>query len=390
MLGQAVLLALFLFLRGHQGYGCLDSTEDITSTSGKLVWLKPSNIQTKNVTVRWKIQLGSSGKKEILTWKSDQNHLSFLFNNIYYFNTSDFTLGLKSAKLNDSGLYELETTKSSGAVCTKKFQILILDHVEKPCLQGEWKWEDGMCRLFLDCLVPKDDNVSYALYRGSKLISNRRNFTYLKNQTDSSIVHIYTCTVRNQVSSANSTLNLTQGCQSVTENVPFLPFLVVIVILVILFLSAVICFCMWDKKKKQSQSGPHESSTVYDYVDDPQVRANQVGQSGNSRSPSAVQESERGQREADRCLSEMPEQNPPGDGGTIYSMIQYKPSDSASQDKYTLYSVIQPSRKSGSKKRKQNPPSNCTVYEEVGKQCFKARSPARLSRRELENFDVYP
>lgn len=394
MLGQAVLLALFLFLRGHQGYGCLDSTEDITSTSGKLVWLKPSNIQTKNVTVRWKIQLDSSGKKEILTWKSDTKSFKLPRDliNIYDFNTSDFTLGIKSAKLEDSGLYELETTKSSGAVCTKKFQILILDHVEKPRLQGEWKWKDGMCQLSLYCLVSKDDNVSYALYRGSKLILNGRNFTVLKNQTDSSIVHIYTCTVRNKVSSANSTQNLTQGCQSVTENVPFLPFLVVIVILVILFLSAVICFCMWDKKKKQSQSGPHESSTVYDYVDDPQVRANQVGQSGTSRSPSAVQESERGQREADRCLFEeqMLEQNPPGDGGTIYSMIQYKPSDSASQDKYTLYSEIQPSRKSGSKKRKQNPPSNCTVYEEVGKQCFKARSPARLSRRELENFDVYP
>lgn len=108
--------------------GCLDSTEDITSTSGKLVWLKPSNIPTKNVTVRWKIQLDSSGKKEILTWKSYSNSLTISsdFNNIYYFNTSDFTLGLKSAKLNDSGLYELETTKSSGAVCTKKFQILIL------------------------------------------------------------------------------------------------------------------------------------------------------------------------------------------------------------------------------------------------------------------------
>ncbi|XP_052593592.1 natural killer cell receptor 2B4 isoform X2 [Peromyscus californicus insignis] len=377
------------------GWGCSDSTKNITGISGKLLWLQPSNIQTKNVTVRWMmIQPGSPGKKEILTWKNHEHPNSPKFsnglNNIYYFNTSDFTLGIKSAKLKDSGLYELEITKSSGAVCTKKFQILILDHVEKPHLQGQWVWEDGMCQLSLYCSVSEDDNVSYALYRGSELISELRNFTYLENETDSSL-HTYTCNVSNKVSSASDTLNFSQGCQSVPEKVTFLPFVVIIVILVILFLGAVTCFCLWDKKRKQSQSGPNESSTVYEYVNDPQVRANQVGHSRTSRSPSAVQESERGQREPDRCLFEeqMPEQKPPGDGGTIYSMIQYKPSDSASQDKYTLYSVIQPSKKSGSKKRKQNPPSNCTVYEEVGKQCLKARTPARLSRRELENFDVY-
>ncbi|XP_059137048.1 natural killer cell receptor 2B4 [Peromyscus eremicus] len=377
----------------HQG--CSDSTKNITSISGKLLGLRPSNIQTKNVTVRWMMtQPGSSGKEEILTWKSHEHPNSPKFsnglNNIYYFNTSDFTLGIKSAKVKDSGLYELEITKFSGAVCTKKFQILILDNVKKPHLHGERKvLADGMCRLSLYCSVSENDNVSYALYRGSELIWKLSNFTGLENQTDSSSLHTYTCVVSNEVSSASDTLNFTQGCQSVPEKVIFLPFVVIIVILVILFLGAVTCFCVWDKKRKQSQSGPNESSTIYGYVNDPQVRANQVEHCKTSRSPSAVQESEKGQREPDRCLFEeqMPEQKPPGDGGTIYSMIQYKPSDSASQDKYTLYSVIQPSRKSGSKKKK--PPSNCTVYEEVGKQCLKARNPARLSRRELENFDVY-
>ncbi|KAK7806025.1 hypothetical protein U0070_004733 [Myodes glareolus] len=62
------------------------------------------------------------------------------------------------------------------------------------------------------------------------------------------------------------------------------------------------------------------------------------------------------------------EQETPRDGGTIYSMIQYK---------------------SGSKKRSQNCSSSYTVYEEVGSQCLHTRNPARLSRRELENFDVY-
>ncbi|XP_036058338.1 natural killer cell receptor 2B4 [Onychomys torridus] len=397
MLGQAVLLALFLFLRGHQGYDCSESPEDVSSISGNPLWLRPSNIQTKNVTFQWKkIQLDSPRKSDILIWNS-RNHqnspnVANNFSNTYYFNASNFALGIKSAKLQDSGPYQLEITNSSGKLCTKKFQILILDHVGKPYLQGQWKISaDGMCQLSLYCLVSKDDNVSYALYRGSKRISEQRNVTYLENLTDSSSLHTYTCTVSNKVSSANHTLNFTQGCQSVPEKVMFLPFVVIIVILVILLLGAVTCFCMWDKKRKQSQSGPIESSTIYEYVNDPQVRTNQVGHSRTSRSPSAAQESGRGQREPDRCHFEeqMPEQKPPGNGSTIYSMIQYKPSDSAPQEKCTLYSVIQPSRKSGSKKRNQNPPSNCTVYEEVGKQCLKARNPARLSRRELQNFDVY-
>lgn len=48
------------------------------------------------------------------------------FNDIYDFNPSDFALGIKSAKLEDSGCYNLEITNNSGGVCTKKFWILIL------------------------------------------------------------------------------------------------------------------------------------------------------------------------------------------------------------------------------------------------------------------------
>ncbi|OBS73917.1 hypothetical protein A6R68_15546, partial [Neotoma lepida] len=368
MLGQAVLLVLFLFPRGHQGYAfdlicclspepgntspmeknlnillladCSDSPKDVAGVSGKPLLLQPSNIQTKNVSFQWKkIKLDSPGKNEILIrYRHEQQNpptFSDDFNNTYYFNALDFALGIKSAKLQDSGPYELEITNASGAVCTKKFKILILDHVEKPQLQVQWKtWADGMCQLSLYCLVPKDDNVSYALYRGSKLILKGRNFTDLENQTDSSSLHTYTCTVSNKVSSASHTLNFTQGCQSVPQKFRFLPFVVVIVILVILFLGAVTCFCMWNKKRKQSQSGPKEFSTIYECVKNPHVGMNQVGHSRTSESPSAVRENERGQREPDRCLFEeqMPEQKPPGDGGTIYSMVQYKDRGLAQQD----------------------------------------------------------
>nr|XP_048304874.1 natural killer cell receptor 2B4 isoform X3 [Myodes glareolus] len=356
MLQQAALLALFLLLRGHQGHGCSDSTEDVTAVSGNPLWLRPSNIQTKDVSIKWKMKLQDSKFKILISYHYNNNQTEAL-NDIYDFNPSNFALGIKSAKLEDSGCYNLEITNDSGGVCTKKFWILILDRVENPDLQGEWKTlADGMCQLSLYCSVSKDDNVSIALYRGSKLISTQRNFTYLENQTDTSSLHTYTCNISNKVSWASDTWNFTQGCQSVPP-----------------------------------KSDPKEFLTIYEDIKNPQVRRNQVGHSGASESLSVIQENGREQREANRCLFEEQtlEQETPRDGGTIYSMIQYKPSDSTSHEKCTLYSAIQPSRKSGSKKRSQNCSSSYTVYEEVGSQCLHTRNPARLSRRELENFDVY-
>uniref|UniRef100_A0A8C2LJN2 CD244 molecule A n=1 Tax=Cricetulus griseus TaxID=10029 RepID=A0A8C2LJN2_CRIGR len=397
MLGKAALLAFFLLVRGHQGHGCSDSSEDVAGISGNPLWLRPSNIQTKILYVEWKkTQLGSPGNNKKIELLVRYNHnkkkiskISNGFNKTYDFNDVDFALGIKSAKLQDSGQYELEITNHSGKVCSKKFQILVFDRVEKPHLRGQWKaWAEGMCQLSLYCLVPRDENVSYSLYRGSKLISEIRNFTHLVNKTEARSLLTYTCNVSNKVSWESDTLNITQGCQSAPQKFSFLPFVVIIVILVILLLGAITCFCVWDKKRK-SQSSPKEFSTIYEYVKAPQGRRNQVGHSGASGSPSSVQENGRGQREPNRCHFEMPEQKPSGDGGTIYSMVQYKPSDSTPQETCTLYSVIQPSRKSGSKKRNRNPSSNFTVYEEVGQQYLKARNPARLSRRELENFDVY-
>ncbi|XP_057626355.1 natural killer cell receptor 2B4 [Chionomys nivalis] len=395
MLREAALLALFLLLRGYQGHGCSDSTEDVAAVSRNPLWLRPSNIQTKNVSIiRWKMKLQNSISKILISYHYNKKptEISNAHNNTYDFNPSDFALGIKSAKLEDSGCYELEISNDSGGICTNKFWILILDRVENPDLQGEWKTQaDGMCQLSLYCSVSKDDNVSFALYRGSKLISTQRNFTYLENQTDTSSLHTYTCNVSNKVSWASDTRNFTQDCQSVPEKFTLLPLVVIIVILVLLFLGAVTCFCVWNKKRKQSQSDPKEFLTIYEDVKNPQVRRNQEGHPGDSESLSVVQENGREQREANGCLFEEQtlEQKPPGDGGTIYSMIQYKPSDSTSHEKCTLYSAIQPSRKSGSKKRNQNCPSSYTVYDEVGSQCLNPRNPARLSRRELENFDVY-
>lgn len=398
MLGSAVLFALFLLLWAHQNQDCPESSKEVFGVSGKRVWLRPSDIQRKTVSIQWKkTEQGSPAKTEIVNWKTSSSTTPTADpSDIYDFVSENFTLGIKSAKLQDSGHYQLEITSRSGKVCTKNFQVFIFDPVETPCLKVQWKpWANGTCQLSLSCLVPKDDNVSYALYKGSTLISNQRNGTHWEDQTDASGPHTYTCNVSNKVSWANHTLTFTHSCQRDPSKFRFLPFVVIIGILVALFLGATTCFCVWKKKRKQSQSNHKEVLTIYDFVNNSRVSRDQQGPSRASGSSSAVQEDEPGQRESDRrrfeeqVLEQMPEQKSLGHRGTMYSTIQCKPSDSTSQEKCTIYSVVQPSRKSGSKKRNQNPSLNSTVYEEVGKQWLKAHNPARLSRRELENFDVY-
>uniref|UniRef100_A0A2I3G3Q6 CD244 molecule n=1 Tax=Nomascus leucogenys TaxID=61853 RepID=A0A2I3G3Q6_NOMLE len=143
----------------------------------------------------------------------------------------------------------------------------------------------------------------------------------------------------------------------------FWPFLVIIVILSTLFLGTLACFCVWRRKRKgkQSETNPKEFLTIYEDVKDLKTRRNQEQ-----------------------------EQTFPGGGTTIYSMIQSQSSAPTSQEPaYTLYSLIQPSRKSGSRKRNHSSSFNSTIYEVIGKSQPKAQNPARLSRKELENFDIY-
>ncbi|XP_063128826.1 natural killer cell receptor 2B4-like isoform X2 [Rattus norvegicus] len=181
--------------------------------------------------------------------------------------------------------------------------MLIFDPVETPHLIVQGKlWANGTCQLSLSCFVPKDDNVSYALYRGSMLISNQRNGTHWENQTDASSLHTYTCNVSNKASWANHTLTSPQSCQSVPSKFNYLPFVVSIGILVKFFHGAIDCFCVWNRKRKQSQSIAKESLTIYEYVKNAQVSRDQRGHFRASGSSSDVRGDERGQRESDRRL----------------------------------------------------------------------------------------
>ncbi|XP_063652232.1 natural killer cell receptor 2B4 isoform X2 [Pan troglodytes] len=327
MLGQVVTLILLLLLKVYQGKGCQGSADNVVSISGVPLQLQPNSTQTKVDNIEWKMWLPSQNEyHHILKWENGSLP-SNTSNDRFSFTVKNLSLLIKAAQQQDSGLYCLEVTSIFGKVQTATFQVFVFDKVEKPRLQGQGKILDrGRCQVALSCLVSRDGNVTYAWYRGSKLIQTAGNLTHLEEEVDIDGTHTYTCNVSNPVSWESHTLNLTQDCQNAHQ-----------------------------------ETSPKEFLTIYEDVKDLKTRRNQEQ-----------------------------EQTFPGGGSTIYSMIQSQSSAPTSQEPaYTLYSLIQPSRKSGSRKRNHSPSFNSTIYEVIGKSHPKAQNPARLSRKELENFDVY-
>ncbi|XP_012663932.1 natural killer cell receptor 2B4 [Otolemur garnettii] len=367
----AVTLIILLFLKTPQCQECPGSATVVVGLSGESLQLRPNITQRKIYSVEWKRQLPShSAYHLILTWENGptpNNESSTLnnFNNKFSFRTENLALLINTAQQQDSGSYCLEVTNESGHVWTVKFQVSVFDRVEKPHLQWQGKVLDrGRCQVSLYCLVSRDRNVTYSWYRGNKLILKARNLTYLEEEIDNN-TYTYTCIVHNPVSWNSHSLNLTASCQNVHQEFRLRPLLVTTVILITLLLGSLTCFCMWKRKRKRKQpeTSPEEYLTIYEDVKDLKTTRNQ---------------------------KQKPKQNSPENESTIYSMIQAQSSVATSQETpNTLYSFVQPSRKSGSKKRNHNPPFSSTVYEEVGNREPKAQNPARLSRKELESFAVY-
>nr|XP_010346859.1 natural killer cell receptor 2B4 isoform X2 [Saimiri boliviensis boliviensis] len=362
MLGQVVTLTLLLLLKGYQGQECQVPPYHKVGISGQRLQLQPNSTQMKVENVQWKMRLPSREEfNQIFKWEDGSTFNAS--NDRFHFEIESPTLLIKAAQPQDSGFYCVEATYMNGHVQRTTFQVSVFDTVGKPRLHGQGKILDsGRCQVALSCLASTDGNVTYAWYRGSELIQTAGNLTYLE-EVDVDGLHTYTCNVSNPVSWESHTLDLTQGCQNARQEFRFWLFLVIAVILSTLLLGTLACFCVWRRKTKgkPSETSSKEFLTIYEDVKDQKTRRNQVQ-----------------------------DQTFLGEGTSIYSMIQSQTSTSTSQEPAcTLYSLVQPSRKSGSRKRSHSPSFNRTVREEIGVSLPKARNPARLSRKELENFDVY-
>ncbi|KAM5294798.1 natural killer cell receptor 2B4 [Glossophaga mutica] len=375
MLGPALALAL-LVLAGRQSQASFASPDPRLVVSGARLQLQVSpSIQTRAVSVRWKVQLRSPPQTYMqLTWKSgpDQAHekqkCNPHFQSTRCFILENQTLVLEAAQPQDSGMYILEATDEAGEAKTYGFNVSVLDPVGTPLLQEQQEALDGgKCRVTLSCSISGGGHasygdVSYTWYRGRERIPGLGNLSTLEEQIVGG-PHTYTCQVSNFVSWANQTLRLSQGCLPAIGLLPLWIIIVSLAAVLLLGMATLTWVCVRRRRRKRAEPSPVESVTIYEDVNNLRTRSSHE------------------QRQVER--------DSPVAGTTVYSMILAQPPDFTSQrTENTLYSMVQYSQKSGSKKRKQGPSLTSTIYEEVGKMQAKARNPV-LTRKELENFRVY-
>ncbi|XP_045154393.1 natural killer cell receptor 2B4 isoform X2 [Echinops telfairi] len=349
MLGRSLMLTCLLLLLGHRGQECLGCTEYVLRLSGTTLHLRPcSTFLLENIdSAKWKVRFHSKPTSHvILTQKNgyDVHRESWVlnhFNKRHVGMCKDLTLFINASQRQDSGIYYLDVTLNSGKINSSQFHVTIFDHVEKPHLQEqEETLVNGMCQVTLSCSVSKDENVSYAWYRGSELIQTSRNRTYRVEQIDVGVSHTYTCNVSNPVSWANHTLSFTQGCQNAHQKSTFLLYpMIIMVLLFILFSGTLTYFYVCKRKRKQPRHNAEECLTVYEDINNLRVGTNQEQ-----------------------------EQHPSGEGSTIYTRLQPQPE---------------------SEVKNQSPSFNSTIYDKVGEIHIRSQNPSRLSLKELQSFQVY-
>ncbi|KAM5237514.1 natural killer cell receptor 2B4 [Ctenodactylus gundi] len=255
-------------------------------------------MQMKAYSVEWKFWLPSEQAfKMILNWKTNKN-VTYQQFALEYFNSSlgfkieNLSLLIEAAKPQHSSVYRLEVTDENGIVGCTQFKVFVFDHVEKPQLQGRWKaLADRKCHLALSCLGVRGGNVSYTWYRGNELIPTPRNLSFLEVEADVNETHTYTCNVSNPVSWETQNFNLPQGCLSDSSESRLLLFWVIAMILVTLFLGTFAYFCVQKKKQQQSQTNLSGLQIMYEDV---------------------------------RQTRRYQELNTPGEGSTVYSVVQFQ------------------------------------------------------------------
>ncbi|XP_012584361.1 PREDICTED: natural killer cell receptor 2B4 [Condylura cristata] len=368
MLGPALLLTIPLLLQAAQDKECPNSdTRIVLGLSGQPLWLRPNSTQTGNVSVKWTFkQKAEKNTYVILDWEHPAkkplygNWSLTHFNNQINFAQEDFTLHIKEGWPEDSGLYLLKLTLQNGDNENVCFQVFIL---EGPTLQGETKILDGgMCLVSLNCSISRDDdiNMNFAWFRGEERIQEWGYQTYSEQVADDSVL-LYSCSVNYSFSVAYSTLNLMGYCQSWSkwsgERV-LIPSIAGSAMLLLFILVITVCFCVRKKKVNQSEDRQQQFLPTYEHVNTVKPRRDQA-----------------------------PAQRTPEDMNTIYSLIQPQSSSASTsqENEKTVYAQVQITQK----KRNHSSSVNCTVYEEVGSRMPRAQNPARLSRRELENFRIY-
>lgn len=342
--------------------------KNVSSVSGDPIKLQPIIPMTEVYTMSWQVLLtGQSQWLWVVTCRDSESKCTtrVSYKDRLQFSAPDWELVLQPALPEDSGRYCLEVSTQNGNTTRSVIQVSVGVRVQKPQLW--WKliaWNTTWCHLVANCSILGGNNVILTWYRNdTQLKQDTRPYTYLQEEVAAHSTHVYTCNASNAHSWDSSTLSLAPGCVDVSESQPglalWLGYLGVPVIVVLL--SVVTCVFLQRRRRRKDWSDAKEESAEQTL---PQLECAQ-------------------------------EHSPPGEGSTVYSMVQSRSwnrkqeqcSAQPGSESTTLYSLVQPSQKP--QKGAPRAPLSSTIYQEVGIGHPQAQNSARLSRKELQNFEVY-
>ncbi|KAM6190450.1 natural killer cell receptor 2B4-like [Sarcoramphus papa] len=281
--------------------------EEAVSADGTLQ-LQPEKPPQGWAKVEWRARLEAGYQQRILTAERDKAAppSKGVFSGRADFQQETLSLRIRPVSTADSGVYRADFEDTSGLVTALCFRVSVWEPVGQPRLEARiLHWEQGWCNLSLVCTVPGAGNVSYNWSCSGDPLGALEHRPWLRLQVPGDAdPTVCCCNASNPVSWSTASTDVAEACRAVAPG------------------------------------HVQQMLTVYD----------EVGKARTGRDPHGTSEATVG-------------------GNTIYAVVCTRtqgPSHPQEPESCTIYSTIQPTRKSPSLKRKRlDPALVSTAYVEA-------------------------
>ncbi|XP_068518966.1 natural killer cell receptor 2B4-like isoform X2 [Anas acuta] len=335
-----MVLCLVLWVAAQLPAGAQGCENRAVPARGELRLL-PKEPQQEWVNLEWKVTLDSGTTLVIVGVSKDKDpDYRSRFSGRATFHPETLSLSISTVTQADSGNYSAGFETGSGLIHSQCFQVSVWEPIGQPHVKAQvLREEQGRCNFSLHCSMPGAANVSYSWSRDGEPLGHG-NMLWVHGDTKPGT---YVCNASNLVSWNTSSINTATLClpPGTGSAVPWWA-VAVLLVLAVSLVTFVACWC-WRKRRKDGSAAPpghvEPSMTVYE-----EVGKVQAGQDLNRN------------REANVV------------GNTIYAVVSTKaqgPRHFQEPQSCTIYSTIQPTKKSPSIRRKKlDPALVCTAYTE--------------------------
>ncbi|XP_051899444.1 signaling lymphocytic activation molecule-like isoform X3 [Pristis pectinata] len=223
----------------------------------------PGNMSGENISIiTWDYRDPSKQKKVQLCLKTQNNPTKYNRESIRL-NLKDYSLEIQNLQDSDQGLYEINARTDQG-VHEEVMELQIYERVSTPVINISKVISDEMCNISLHCSLERGTEPVYTWWTGdgevtadeSHVLTDGGMTLALSLKLNDNTV--YNCTVRNPVSEATWSMDLTNMCRSSEGNSPrrTLHIGLITAAAVVAFISAILCYIYWKRESKPNE-GSH-------------------------------------------------------------------------------------------------------------------------------------